>query len=1428
MFQRFPMLSGRRAVPILLCLAALVGSMACSPEPTTGPDASASADAGGDVGKLPDGGQLAKLTVTSVTPARGGIAGGEQLDIAATGLLPTTKVYLGKNEAAVQWRAGTTHVFVTAPPADKAAVVDVRLENTKANSVTLHAGYTYLDVVTVDAFEPDRGPMTGGTEITVHGTGFRPEDRVLVGFAEALQTKWIDDKTLVARTPPYSATDAMDTAKVLVSVRHSSGVSHAKAAWLYGRAPHLDHVQPAVVGVAGGSVTLVGSGLGNADKVYARGALGSLSPKTVDIGRGAVMPPLTAIDDTAKPGPADVVLTSPYGNDKLSPAFAYIDAAATTVALYGVAPASGPTSGGNDVVLLVAMPDGAEVQQVLFDAAQVPYKQNGASLVASVSAGPEGPVSVTVITSKGQATLQGAYTRYAPVTVEQVDPAVGPVGGGTTVQVRGTGFAKGCTARVGIYLAEIKDISANGKALLLVTPAGSPGSADVEIKCGQQHGVLSNAFGYINGHALINAVSPPSGAVGGGATVKIYGSGFKKGVQFQFGGKPSPGFTIVHSGLVEAKTPSHPAGPVAVDVLDGKDYDTLIDGYNYFEPGSPEGGTWGEMAAGTLNVTVLNIYSREPIEGATVQLGSPGDAVYEKYNGTTDKNGMVVFSGPEIIAPIRVSATKPAFTSSSILHFDATNATLLLFPYTPPSQGNGGGGGQPPASALIQGKVLDLDKYLMIPPSNCLGSTETGDKTCQACQKDADCGGKTDAGTTFRCVDNGAAGTRCLPDCTKANVCTKGFVCSGEASLPGVQVCKPTLGIAKVWCAPTVRDIDGGTDDPKPSKQSNNNALPWDTAPVDELTGSYEMTTRLDELAVACIGGYISNETKKFVPTALGVHRHVFPKPYVNPEDAVTGVDVKLDVSLGRTLQVRLDHPQAFVGSLGGTLQVSSWIDLGSDGLVRLPRYLMPAIGGGSGVQDDVALPYQPVSLPGDLSSAQYTYYAHALFGDTPELGPITQTIHEDLNQPGDTNLRIRHLDATRDDRALGVNLDLTGVVAGPDGKILIAGRNGGIWRGTPKDPILLWLPPVIDPYEPPTAVLAMDGTPTDATLVGAGGLVRHLQGNTVTTEASGTKETLQGVCLGPLGRVAVGTGGALIVDRGQGWATVKSPSAGTNWRAVACTLWGAIAAGDNGAVLRIDLQSDPPVLLPTQAGQTHLRAVAVRNGQIVLAGDVQQGVGPSLFISATGKSWESGWPAGAVTPTYQDLVAIVPLDDGAWLLIDREGGELRWNAKGIADETPERRDLRVRAGALLPDGSAVLVGQPGLWLGPFLTVPVIDKPAPGGGLKGAVEVAWSFLPGPKPSFSRVHVDAGLDPVSGWGFPFWWIYVGPEIDDFVLPDFQKMGIDPFPEMQSGADYAVRVDRGYVPGFSINGFATFDLEFGRWRSRATNYVTVGAP
>ena len=1418
---------------LLLLTAAWLG--ACSPGPQTGTADDATSGETDDPGSIPS--QVDKLKLVSVTPTRGPLEGGGQIDLKGQDFADDARVFLGDKECEIAWRGGGTHLYAIVPAVDAPAAVDVKVVSGvdalgKPRTVGLTRGYSYVGETHVFDFAPQQGPLLGGTELTIHGSGFRPGDRVLVGWREATDSQVLDDGTIVALTPPGLDPGTADTVKATVAVRHASGVAVLDGAFVYGRTPTIAYVSPGVVPTAGAPVTLHGQGLGHATSLFAGGLAATMTPGSASAVRGAQIPAMATLDIHAQPGVRDMVVDSEFGASQLQPAFAY--ATGDAVSVLGVAPPSGSSAGGDTVAVLANVPATAHVQAVTFDGQPVTFVQDGGALVVQTPAHAAGPVDVAVTTDAGNASLTHGYLfRDAPV-IDQIVPAQGPPTGGTAVTIHGSHFQDDCLVRFGTWHAQLVGQPVGGGELDVITPPGPMGTVDVTVTCGGLSATRPAGFEYTDGAPHINAVVPGQGATGGSTPVTIYGSGFEKGMKFKFGGKAATQVQVIDGAHAEMLTPVHAGGYVDITAIRGTDVDTLLDGYNFYDPSSSDGGTWGEATGGTLNVTVLDIYQQNPVPDATVILGQPGQPMYGKYVGTTDGAGQVVFHGADVVGPITVSASKIDYTASSIVSFDARNATILLFPYHPPS----GGGGQPPpslAGPLLEGRVRDIDKYVSVPPSNCLKSSDTGDRTCDLCASDTECtGGPGDvtatSGVAFACIDNGPAGKRCLPDCTQANVCGPGFACFPEPSRPGRAMCKPEIGIRKVFCATSQRDRTTPNLPPCDPALAISGVLPYDVTAVDEATGDYQLTGRLDELAIVCVGGYVQNEDQTFVPTAMGVRRHVLPKPYYQPGDEVAHLDIQLDIPLTRTLPIRLDHPQAFFPPTdGGTLEVDAWLDFGSDGTVQLLKVATPGGAGFSGVTNELQLKYLPMSLPEELTDTKWALEALVQFplsataGVTPEAG----TFHQDVHPPGDDNLRVRAVDGTYTQRALGQSMALTGVLVGEKDELLVVAQSGKVFRGTLAKLKQTWQPPIYDPYQAPPSVLAAAGTPTDATLVGQDGLIRHVIGTKVVEEAGISALTLRGVCQANGLRVAVGDGGVMQFDAGAGWKQVllgnpADPDSQLPLRAVVCMNGGAVAAGVGGRILRIDLVgADAIATVVGKNPQATWNALVVdAAGKLWVGGEEAVPGGnpvPALWSAAapTGP-WADAWPASAPLDHIRTLVALVNLGSDGVLLLDREGGQWRLDVAGVTSESPDRLDLRARAGVLLSDGSVVLVAEPGMWMGPFLTVPALDKPALGQ-TASPIEVSWTSAPGTTPTCNRVHMD-------GSGFPFWWIYTAPDATDFFLPNFGDaggVGIQPFPTGGAQYQWVIRVDRIFVPGMTINSFSTYDLESGDWRSWATN-------
>jgi hypothetical protein len=105
--------------------------------------------------------------------------------------------------AAVQVDSGTRITAVA--PASFTGSADVRVTNGQGTSDKHGADVYIYGPPSVVAITPSSGPVTGGTSVTVTGTGFTPDARVIFGFNQATTVTVQSSTSLVAIAPPGSA-----------------------------------------------------------------------------------------------------------------------------------------------------------------------------------------------------------------------------------------------------------------------------------------------------------------------------------------------------------------------------------------------------------------------------------------------------------------------------------------------------------------------------------------------------------------------------------------------------------------------------------------------------------------------------------------------------------------------------------------------------------------------------------------------------------------------------------------------------------------------------------------------------------------------------------------------------------------------------------------------------------------------------------------------------------------------------------------------------------------------------------------------------------------------------------------------------------------------------------------------------------------------
>ncbi|MFE9993700.1 IPT/TIG domain-containing protein [Streptomyces avermitilis] len=140
--------------------------------------------------------------LSGINPAAGPVAGSDD-EIVLTGrhLAGAIDVYFGTTRAVIQ-TVSDNQVTVRAAgaPAPGGTAVTVITAGGSAGGLS----YTYLDPSTVTGVSPDSGPTTGGTEVTITGTGLAGTEQVTFNGIPAAFTV-VSDSTLTATTPPSGA-----------------------------------------------------------------------------------------------------------------------------------------------------------------------------------------------------------------------------------------------------------------------------------------------------------------------------------------------------------------------------------------------------------------------------------------------------------------------------------------------------------------------------------------------------------------------------------------------------------------------------------------------------------------------------------------------------------------------------------------------------------------------------------------------------------------------------------------------------------------------------------------------------------------------------------------------------------------------------------------------------------------------------------------------------------------------------------------------------------------------------------------------------------------------------------------------------------------------------------------------------------------------
>ncbi len=560
------------------------------------------------------------MSVTAVSPAEGPTDGGTPVTITGTGFTGATAVEFGTTPATSVDVVSATQITAVSP--EGTGTVNVTVTGPGGTTTTSPADeFTYMQVTGIS---PAGGPFTGGTPVTITGTGFTGATAVDFGTAAATNLDVVSATEITVVSPPGTGT-------VDVTVTGPGGTTTIVPAdeFSYLAAPAVAGISPAEGPTDGGtSVTITGTSFTDATKVD----FGPNAASGVTVNANGTQITATSPAGT---GTVDVIVTGPGGVSTSVPADEF-----TYMTVASVSPAEGPTDGGTAVTITGTGFTGATAVHFGANLASgVTVNSNGTQITALSPEG-TGTVDVTV-TGPGGTTTTAPADQFTYMQVTSLNPVAGPMAGGTPVTITGTGFTGATRVDFGATAASNLDV-VSATEITVVSP---PGTGTVDVTVTGPGGTTTTSpedeFTYLPAPE-VTGISPAEGPTGGGTAVTILGTGFTDATRVDFG--PNAAAHVVIDSATEI-TATSPAGSGTVDVI--------VTG---------PGGVSTSVPADEF--TYMTVTGVSPVEGPT----SGGSTV--TITGTGFTGATAVDFGPnaatnlDVVSATQITATSPAGTGT--------------------------------------------------------------------------------------------------------------------------------------------------------------------------------------------------------------------------------------------------------------------------------------------------------------------------------------------------------------------------------------------------------------------------------------------------------------------------------------------------------------------------------------------------------------------------------------------------------------------------------------------------------------------------------------------------------------------------------------------------------------------------------------------
>jgi len=143
-------------------------------------------------------------TLSSVSPNTGPVTGGTAATITGTGFQTGATVKFGSTLSTAVTVVSSTQINAMSPSGSSGSVA-LNVTNTNGQYGSMPSAFTYTSAPTLSSVSPNTGPVTGGTAVTILGSGFQSGTNVAFGGISAASVTFVSSTEIQAVSPSSAA-----------------------------------------------------------------------------------------------------------------------------------------------------------------------------------------------------------------------------------------------------------------------------------------------------------------------------------------------------------------------------------------------------------------------------------------------------------------------------------------------------------------------------------------------------------------------------------------------------------------------------------------------------------------------------------------------------------------------------------------------------------------------------------------------------------------------------------------------------------------------------------------------------------------------------------------------------------------------------------------------------------------------------------------------------------------------------------------------------------------------------------------------------------------------------------------------------------------------------------------------------------------------